>query len=85
MEGWHRAFDLKIKITHPSFSKLIHKIILQQCDNEITLEKLKSGHELAKQKRNYIQLNSRIVKLVNQYRSVPRLEFLRVISNNLSF
>ena len=76
VEGWHRAFDLRINITHPSFSKLIHKIILEQSDNEVTLEKLKSGHEHAKPKKKYIQLNSRIVKLVNQYRSIPRLEFL---------
>ena len=53
LEGWHRAFDLRINTTHPSFSK----IILEQSDNEITLEKLKSGHELAKPKKKYIQLN----------------------------
>ena len=64
VEGWHRAFDIRISITHPSISKLIRKIVAEQSDNGITLEKFRSGHELAKSKKKYIQLNRRIEKLV---------------------
>ena len=46
VEGWHKAFDIWINITHPCVSKLIRKIILEQNDNEITLEKVRSGHQL---------------------------------------
>ena len=42
VEGWHGAFNLRINTTHPSFSKLIHKIVLEQSDNGIILEMLKS-------------------------------------------
>ena len=85
VEGWHRAFDIRINITHPSISKLIRKIVAEQSGNEITLEKFRSGHELAKSKKKYIQLNKRIEKLVDEYLFIPHLEFLRGISHNLSY
>ena len=85
VEGWHRAFDIRINITHTSISKLIRKIVAEQSDNEITLEIFRSGHELAKSKKKYIQLNRRIEKLVLEYLFIPHIEFLRGISHNLSY
>ena len=67
VEGWHRAFDIRINITHPCVSKLIRKIILEQNDNEITLEKVRSGHQLPQPKKKYIQLNKRIEKMADEY------------------
>ena len=29
VEGWHRAFDIRISITHTSISKLIRKIVAE--------------------------------------------------------
>ena len=85
VEGWHRAFDIRINITHPCVSKLIRKIIMEQNDNEITLEKVRSGHQLPQSKKKYIQLNKRIEKMVDGYIYIPHLEYLRGISQNLSF
>ena len=67
VEGWHRAFDIIINTTHPSVSKLIRKIIMEQSANEITLEKVRSGHQLSQSKKKYLQLNKRVEKLVDEY------------------
>ena len=86
VEGWHRAFDIRINITHPTLSKLIRKIIMEQSDNEITLEKVRCGHELPKSKKKYVQLNRRLEKLVDEYSIyIPHLEYLRGIAHNLTY
>ena len=84
VEGWHRGFDIRTITTHPTISKLIHKILIEQSNSEITLEKFRSGYELAKSKKKYVQLNKRIEKLVDEYIYIPHLEYLRGISHNLS-
>ena len=85
MEGWHRAFDMRINMTHPTGSaKLIKKIQSEQSSNEIILEKLRSGHELPNPKKKYSEINKRIEKLVEEYPRITRLEFLRGIACNLS-
>ena len=33
MERWHRGFDIRINSTHPSVSKLNHKILIEQSKN----------------------------------------------------
>ena len=76
VEGWHRAFDIRINTTHPCVSKLIRKIILEQNDNEITSEKVRIGHQLPQSKMKYIQLNKRIEKMVDEYIYIPHLEYL---------
>ena len=37
VEGWHRAFVVRINIVHPSIPKLIRKILIEQSNTEITL------------------------------------------------
>ncbi|KAI6646006.1 hypothetical protein LOD99_13259 [Oopsacas minuta] len=87
VEGWHRAFDIRINTTHPTLSKLIRKIIMEQRDNEITLEKDRCGHELPKSKKKYVQLNRRLEKLVDEYIYIyiPHLEYLSGITHNLTY
>ncbi|KAI6647457.1 hypothetical protein LOD99_12453 [Oopsacas minuta] len=67
VEGRHRTFDIRIHTTHLTLSKLIRKIIMEQSDNEIALEKVRCGHELTKSKKKYVQLNIHLEKLVNEY------------------
>ena len=79
VEGWHIGFDIRNNTTHPTASKLIHKILIEQSNSEITLEKFRSGYELGKSKK-YVQLNKRIEKLVDEYIYIPHLEYLRNLS-----
>ena len=65
-------------------SKLIHKILIEQSNSEITLERFRSGYDLAKSKKKYAQLNKRIEKVVDEYIYIPHVEYLRAISHNLS-
>ena len=71
-------------MTHPTSAKLISKIRIEQSSNEISLEKLGSGHELPKPKQKYSEIYKRIENLVQEYPRMRRLEFLRGISYNLS-
>ena len=84
VEGWHRGFDIRINTTHPTVSKLIHKILIEQSNSEITSERFRSGYDLAKSKKKYAQLNKRIEKVVDEYIYIPHVEYLRAISHNLS-
>ena len=79
MEGWHRAFDQRVNMTHPTTSKLIRKIVIEQSSNEIILGKIRCGHELSKPKKTYLQLNQRIEKMVDKYIYMSHLDFLRGI------
>ena len=36
VEGWHRAFDMRINMTQPTPAKLIDQIRIEQSSNEIT-------------------------------------------------
>ena len=56
VEGWHRAFDIRINTTHPTLSKLIRKIIMEQSDNEITLEKVDVDMNCRNLRRNTFNL-----------------------------
>ena len=58
---------------------------MEQSDSEITLEKVRSGHQLPQSKKKYLQLNKRLEKMVDEYIYIPHLEYLRGISQNLSF
>ena len=58
---------------------------MEQNASEISLAKVRSGHELSKSKKRYVQINKRIEKLVDEYIYMPHLDFLFGISLNLSF
>ena len=67
VEGWHRAFDIRINTTHPSVSKLIRKIIMEQSDSEVTLEKVRSGHQLPQSKNYFLTLNNKLIQTPTSY------------------
>ena len=82
-EGWHKGFDIRINTTHPTLSKLIHKILIEQSNSEIKLERFRSGYDLAKSKKRYVQLNKSIEKLVDEYIH-PTCRISSCQSHNLS-
>ena len=42
-ECWNRGFDIRINIIHPTVSKLIHIILIEQINSETTLERFRIG------------------------------------------
>ena len=83
LEGWHRGFEQRLAIKHPSVCKLVAKLRKDQSDWELTIEMVMSGVELRKQKKKYQKLNARISSLVDKYNAYTTVDFLRAVAHNL--
>ena len=83
LEGWHRAFEQRMTITHPTLCRLVSKLRKEQSDWELTIEQVKSGVELRKPKKKYQSLNSRLKCITEKYNEYQRIDFLRAIASNL--
>ena len=83
LEGWHRGFEQRLAIKHPSVCKLVAKLRKEQSDWELTIEMVMSGVELRKQKKKYQKLNARISSLVDKYNAYTTVDFLRAVAHNL--
>ena len=82
MEGWHNAFANRISIKHPSLTKLVKKIRIEQAANEIAMERILAGHVPEPAKRKYLDLNRRIEAVVETYYEKSLDDFLTAIAYN---
>lgn len=83
IEGWHRAFDLRVAITHPTLCRLVDRLRKEQADNELLIEQANAGVALPPIKKKYQYVNQRLKNLVGKYDTTPVLEYLRGIAQNL--
>ena len=85
IEGWHRAFDQRVGITHPTIRRLVNKIRKEQANNEITLVQLSAGVSVRLPKKRYQALNMRLKEIVGNLdlNAESFLNFLRAIAHNL--
>ncbi|XP_076061593.1 uncharacterized protein LOC143037341 [Oratosquilla oratoria] len=83
LEGWHRAFEQRMAVTHPSVRRLVTKIRKEQSDWELTIEMLNSGVALRSSKKKYQILNTRLGSIIEKYESYEKVDFLRAIAHNL--
>ena len=83
LEGWHRGFDMRIAITHPTKQKLIYKIRKEQDQNELLLEQLLAGMTIRPRSKKYELINIRIISIVENFDRYSILDFLRAIAHNL--
>ena len=83
IEGWHRAFDLRVAITHPTLCRLVDRLRKEQAGNELLIDQTNAGIALPPMKKKYEKVNQRLKDLVEQYDITPVLRFLRSIAHNL--
>ena len=83
LEGWHRAFEQRMAVTHPSVRRLVTKIRKEQSDWELQIEMLNSGVALRSSKKKYQILNTRLGSIIEKYESYEKVDFLRAIAHNL--
>ena len=83
LEGWHRAFEQRMAVTHPSVRRLVTKIRKEQSDWELQIEMLNSGVALRSSKKKYKILNTRLGSVIEKYESYEKVDFLRAIAHNL--
>ncbi|XP_042228041.1 uncharacterized protein LOC121870325 [Homarus americanus] len=82
LEGWHRGFEQRKAITHPTVCRLVSKLRKEQSDWELTIEQAAAEMVLRKPKKYQI-LNTRLKSLIEKYEEYPRIDFLRAIAHNL--
>ncbi|XP_025080740.1 uncharacterized protein LOC112556185 isoform X2 [Pomacea canaliculata] len=66
VEGWHRAFDERMSVTHPTLGRLVSKLRKEQVSTELMMEQLAMGVRMRKNKQ-YEKVNTRLQALVAMY------------------
>ncbi|KAL8599902.1 hypothetical protein ACOMHN_016247 [Nucella lapillus] len=82
VEGWHRAFDQRMSVTHPTLGRLVSKLPKEQASTEIMLEQRAMGVRMRKNKQ-YEVVNTRLQALVARYAQEDVLVFLKSVAHNL--
>nr|KAG5697851.1 hypothetical protein BaRGS_017108 [Batillaria attramentaria] len=63
VEGWHRAFDQRMSVTHPTLARLVSKLRKEQASTELMIEQHAMGVRMRKNKQ-YKVVNTRLQALV---------------------
>ncbi|KAL8565748.1 hypothetical protein ACOMHN_058383 [Nucella lapillus] len=82
VEGWHRAFDQRMSVTHPTLGWLVSKLRKEQASTELMLEQRAMGVRMRKNKQ-YEVVNTRLQALVARYAQEDVLVFLKAVAHNL--
>ncbi|XP_025102456.1 uncharacterized protein LOC112569024 [Pomacea canaliculata] len=82
VEGWHRAFDKRMSVTHPTLGRLVSKLRKEQASTELMMEQLAMGVRMRKNKQ-YEKVNTRLQALVARYAQEDVLDFLKAVAHNL--
>ena len=82
VEGWHRAFNHHVSIKHPSITRLAKCILRGQTGFKIDIERLRTGEQPKKKKKNYQNLDARLKRIVSSYDVNNIEEYLTRIAMN---
>ncbi|KAL8580683.1 hypothetical protein ACOMHN_004725 [Nucella lapillus] len=82
VEGWHRAFDQRMSVTHPTLGRLVSKLRKEQASTKLMLEQRAMGVRMRKNKQ-YEVVNTRLQALVARYAQEDVLVFLKAVAHNL--
>ncbi|KAK7479733.1 hypothetical protein BaRGS_00029009, partial [Batillaria attramentaria] len=82
VEGWHRAFDQQMSVTHPTLGRLVSKLSKEQASTELMIEQHAMGVRMRKNKQ-YEVVNTRLQALVARYAQDDVLVFLKAVAHNL--
>ena len=85
VEGWHRVFQGHLSSCHPNFWKFLG--ILQKEESIIRVSILQhlGGHPPPPQRRRYVDCNTRILRIVDNFPNHQTVDYLRRIAHNLGF
>ncbi|KAL8596260.1 hypothetical protein ACOMHN_021300 [Nucella lapillus] len=82
VEGWHRAFDQRMSVTHPTLGRLVSKLRKEQASTKLMLEQRAMGVRMRKNKQ-YEVVNTQLQALVARYAQEDVLVFLKAVAHNL--
>jgi hypothetical protein len=83
VEGWHRAFNQRVSIKHPTLTKLANCILREQTKFELDIERIRVGQEPKPKKKIYGALDSRLKRIVASYNFECVNDYLARIAANV--
>ncbi|CAF4396253.1 unnamed protein product [Rotaria sp. Silwood2] len=83
IEGWHRAFNNRVSIKHPSITKLAKCILREQAKFEIDIERIRVGQQAKAKKKIYATLDSRLKRIVASYNFESVGDYLARVAANV--
>ena len=83
IEGWHRAFNNRVSIKHPSVTKLAQCILREQSKFELDIERIRVGQEPKPKKRIYATLDARLKRVVTTYNIESISDYLARVAANV--
>ena len=84
IEGWHRRFQGNMSFSHPTFWKFLDVLKKEQNITRVEIFQAVGGHPPPAQRRRYLDCNSRILAIVDDYPNRAVIQYLRSISYNFS-
>jgi hypothetical protein len=83
VEGWHRAFNQRVSIKHPTLTKLAKCILREQTKFELDIERIRVGQEPKPKKKIYATLDARLKRIVATYKFDSVNDYLARIAANV--
>ena len=85
VEGWNRSFQGHVSACHPVFWKLLS--VLQKKENMILILIVQNlaGHSAPPPRQHYLDYSRRILRILDDYPNLQKLQYLRAIAHNLTF
>lgn len=83
IEGWHRAFNCRVSIKHPSVTKLAKCIVREQTKFEFDIARIKVGQQPKPKKKIYATLDARFKRIVGTYSLESVSDYLGRIAANV--
>ena len=82
LEGWHRAFDQRVRVTHPTYRRLVATLRKEQATNELLIAQVLAGFDVTLIRKSYAAVNDKLKNLVSSY-SGDHVQFLSSVAYNL--
>ncbi|XP_024889570.1 uncharacterized protein LOC112465968 [Temnothorax curvispinosus] len=85
VEGWHRAFNERVRISHASINKFINVLKSEQSTLELLIAQSRAGRKVQNKKRKkYADYDKRLKNVVLGYIGANILEYLCEVANNIT-
>ena len=85
VEGWHRSFQGHASACHSMFWKFLSVVQKEENMIRISIVQHLAAHPTPPPRQRYLDSNRRIIRILNDYLNLQRLQYLRAIAHNLTF
>ena len=83
VEGWHRSFSCNTTFNHPTIWKFLDALKREDAITLTNVAQNIGGHPPLPARKHYVDHNARLVRLVNNFPNIERIQYLCSIAHNL--